>query len=145
MVFFFPLSSPTCSDAALEHPQHTVGKVTGASSGGVRLDAAWQRHSKERLCSLQTRKIFDSQTRVARKKKTHTHTHANPFLSPTLTPLIPPTRYVSFRDESRVKVAIALCRCLSLTVGDSGRLRSLSTETLQHMRSFLKEWPQNPH
>lgn len=37
------------------------------------------------------------------------------------------------------------CRCLSLTVVDSGRLRSLSTETLQHMRSFLKEWPQNPH
>lgn len=35
--------------------------------------------------------------------------------------------------------------CVPLTVGDSGRLRSLSTETLQHMRSFLKEWPQNPH
>lgn len=34
---------------------------------------------------------------------------------------------------------------MSLTVGDCGRLRSLSTETLQHMRSFLKEWPQNPH
>lgn len=50
------------------------------------------------------------------------------------------------RKHAKQKVAVkAMALCLSLTVGDSGRLRSLSTETLQHMRSFLKEWPQNPH
>lgn len=116
-----------------------VGKVTGATFGGV-LDAAWQRHSKERL---------SSHCRLARFFSFFTHTQEGPekhTLTLSSHPLTPPTpRYVSFQERSRAKVAIARCRCLSLTVGDSGRLRSLSTETLQHMRSFLKEWPQNPH
>lgn len=37
------------------------------------------------------------------------------------------------------------CTAKCLTAGGCARLRSLSTETLQHMRSFLQEEPQNPH
>lgn len=78
----------------------------------------------------------------------YSHTRAaNETTHPLLPSLSSPFRFSSLKRESMQSTGSykAMVLCLSLTVGDSGRLRSLSTETLQHMRSFLKEWSQNPH
>lgn len=123
-------------------------RLAEAICGGRRLHTkvgtnARSAKRREALSLLQTRRMLN--TRVFNEiyplsflPRSH---RLSFFLYPSFFYHPPPPPPLSLKRESMQSKG----SWLSLTVGDSGRLRSLSTETLQHMRSFLKEWPQNPH
>lgn len=79
----------------------------------------------------------------------HSQTHRNKVEQGAVGVLVLAAVDGSIRLHLQVEALLAEQSCHDAfqlwLVGNSGRLRSLSTETLQHMRSFLKEWPQNPH
>lgn len=131
------------------------GKVSGALSGVVRLESRLPAAFRTTQHSGQMRGAQGEALSTADSEDV-THTFEWPMKPLTLPP---PPHHLSLylplffflstslkRESMQSKGSYkAMALYLSLTVGDSGRLRSLSTETLQHMRSFLKEWPQNPH